>query len=310
MTLTLFLEKLAEIGRETNTIRGGFVIPGLSFGSSWNWIKGRTTPQPGKLSSVATATSQLFNEKWSPAQRNAFTNLLRDTNLPIGGNTIITPALIREVLVTLGRVSTSGAALAQATAIRTVHDFYSAIRREEFLAAWKLLTENFQQSNWGGDYAVFKRNYQGLRRIEALNVFPINEPSNDTVDVGAFFYEVWNLSQIPPPLRELTRLKISDLDEFVERIKKIRRLLVESGVAAETVDSLELFKLFFSNCCGYLRFRLNLTPNQARRILGSLDLIRIPQLMKARCLYHRNKWRLGSINWIRVGQLESDYDLR
>lgn len=177
-----------------------------------------------------------------------------------------------------------------------IENFYEAITKREHKKAWDMLTPDFHQRTWGGDFEKFERGYKNTQSI--LGVHIIEYQTTGVVVKCKVYYEDEVDTFTRGELSILPKLTIAETEKLYNVLEDFKCNLEKTGL--KEIENIEIEKLFDEfTLSEYIAFKTDLGNTELQKALPVSKTYQLPRLYNIIAHNVKDKWLLNSIRPIR-----------
>jgi len=176
-----------------------------------------------------------------------------------------------------------------------VTKFYKHISLSRLEDAWNLLAPAFQKRNWKNGFDTFSMGYTNTISVHHVHVFDIARHSSGIK--CKLYYEDDLVTRTSIELGNLGKMRVSELEIFIERINRIRAAAASAGL--EDFEKIELQKFFEPVFSEYVWYRCGMNTDSIAELLPSQETITFHRLYTVSCILLENQWYINAINPIK-----------
>jgi hypothetical protein len=179
---------------------------------------------------------------------------------------------------------------------QVITSFYESVSLSRFEDAWEFISPNCRKRIWNDNPETFQTGFTNTISIHHVHVFDIVRHSSGIK--CRVYYEDDVVTYTSIELGNISKIPLSDLENFSERVKRLIAQAANAGL--DGFEKIELQKLFEPAFSEYVFYRCGLNFDKMTELLPSQETLTIPRLYTLSCVQIDNEWLINAINPVKA----------
>jgi hypothetical protein len=185
-----------------------------------------------------------------------------------------------------------------------VHQFYDHITDKNFEGAWNLLSNSMKmEPQWNGEISRFIPGYDNFIKFNNLAIFNCNLDSASKFSC-MLYYEDETKIHLIKHVMTLATLTIDDIDEFCDRVKKLRSMFEDIGLV--DFEETRLRRLFDPAFSEYVSYKYKFSATDFHALFPKMDELIVRRLYRVSCILVDQQWKINSIQHFKTHTVRGD----